>query len=118
MDKRSTESTKSKLSGVMIVCFEAKQAPAMPAMKELRPNAVSLTRKTGTPIQDAANSSSRIATNARPSRPVVATGAAGVGFCLVRIWSDSLLPSIALHASLNALGFALSWAFARRLRDL
>ena len=49
---------------------------------------------------------------------VVATGAAGVGFCLVRIWSDSLLPSIALHASLNALGFALSWAFARRLRDL
>lgn len=49
---------------------------------------------------------------------VVATAAAGVGFCLVRIWSDSLLPSIALHATLNALGFALSWAFARRLREL
>ena len=33
---------------------------------------------------------------------VVGTGVAGVGFCLVRIWSGSLLPSIALHASLNA----------------
>ena len=49
---------------------------------------------------------------------VVGTGAAGVGFCLVRIFSDSLLPSIALHASLNALGFAMSWAFGRRLREL
>lgn len=49
---------------------------------------------------------------------VVGTGLAGVGFCMVRIWSGSLLPSIALHASLNALGFGLSWAFARRLRSL
>ncbi len=49
---------------------------------------------------------------------VVGTGLAGVVFCLVRIWSDSLLPAIALHASLNALGFALSWAFARKLRAL
>ncbi len=49
---------------------------------------------------------------------VVGTGVAGVGFCLVRIWSGSLLPSIALHASLNALGFAASWAFSRRLREL
>jgi uncharacterized protein len=46
------------------------------------------------------------------------TALAGVGFCLVRLWSGSLLPSIALHASLNAMGFALSWAFARRLRNL
>lgn len=49
---------------------------------------------------------------------VLGTGLAGVGFCMVRLWSDSLLPAIALHASLNALGFALSWAFARRLRAL
>lgn len=49
---------------------------------------------------------------------VLGTGLAGVGFCLLRLWSDSLLPAIALHASLNALGFALSWAFARRLRAL
>ncbi|MCB0914541.1 MAG: CPBP family intramembrane metalloprotease [Actinobacteria bacterium] len=49
---------------------------------------------------------------------VVGTGLAGVVFCLVRLGSDSLLPAIALHASLNALGFALSWAFARRLRSL
>lgn len=49
---------------------------------------------------------------------VLGTGLAGVGFCIVRLWSGSLLPSIALHASLNALGFALSWAFARRLRAL
>lgn len=49
---------------------------------------------------------------------VVGTALAGVGFCAVRLLSDSLLPAIALHASLNALGFALSWAFARRLRDL
>ena len=49
---------------------------------------------------------------------VAGTGVAGVGFCLVRIWSHSLLPSIALHASLNALGFAASWAFSRRLREL
>jgi membrane protease YdiL (CAAX protease family) len=52
------------------------------------------------------------------SGQVLGTGLAGVGFCMVRIWSDSLLPAIALHASLNALGFALSWAFARRLRSL
>lgn len=52
------------------------------------------------------------------SGQILGTGLAGVGFCMVRIWSDSLLPAIALHASLNALGFALSWAFARRLRSL
>lgn len=49
---------------------------------------------------------------------VAGTAAAGVGFCIVRLLSDSLLPAIALHATLNALGFALTWAFARRLRDL
>ena len=49
---------------------------------------------------------------------VLGTGAAGVGFAMVRLLSDSLLPAITLHAALNALGFALSWAFARRLRDI
>lgn len=46
------------------------------------------------------------------------TAIAGVGFCIVRLWSGSLLPAITLHAALNALGFALSWAFARKLRNL
>lgn len=49
---------------------------------------------------------------------VIGTGAAGVGFCLLRDFSDSLLPPIVLHASLNGIGLAVSWAFARRLRDL
>ncbi len=49
---------------------------------------------------------------------VLGTGAAGVGFCLLRGYTDSLFPPIALHASLNGIGLAVSWAFARRLRDL
>lgn len=48
---------------------------------------------------------------------VIGTGAAGVVFALLVVGSGSLLPAIALHASLNALGFALSWAFARKLRE-
>lgn len=52
------------------------------------------------------------------SAQVGGTAIAGIGFCIVRLWSGSLLPAITLHASLNALGFALSWAFARRLRSL
>jgi membrane protease YdiL (CAAX protease family) len=49
---------------------------------------------------------------------VLGTGAAGVGFCLLREYTDSLFPPIVLHASLNGIGLAVSWAFARRLRDL
>lgn len=44
---------------------------------------------------------------------VVGTGIAGVGFCLLRIWTDSLLPCIAAHAALNGVGFVLSWSLAK-----
>lgn len=49
---------------------------------------------------------------------VIGTGVAGVGFCVLRGLSDSLFPPMALHAALNGIGLAMSWAFARRLRDL
>ncbi len=49
---------------------------------------------------------------------VLGTGAAGLGFCLLRDVSNSLFPPIALHAALNGIGLAVSWAFARRLSDL
>ncbi len=49
---------------------------------------------------------------------VLGTGAAGIGFCVLRLWSDSLFAPIALHAALNGIGFAVSWGLARRLRDL
>ena len=49
---------------------------------------------------------------------VLGTGAAGVGFCVLRGLSGSLLPPIVLHAALNGIGLAVTWAFARRLRDL
>lgn len=49
---------------------------------------------------------------------VLGTGVAGVGFCLLRGVSGSLFPPFVLHASLNGIGLALSWAFARKLRDL
>ena len=49
---------------------------------------------------------------------VLGTAAAGVGFCVLRLWTDSLFPPIALHAALNGIGFAVSWGLARRLRDL
>lgn len=49
---------------------------------------------------------------------VLGTGAAGVGFCLLRGFTGSLFPPIVLHASLNGIGMAVSWAFARKLRDL
>lgn len=44
---------------------------------------------------------------------IVGTGVAGVGFCLLRIWTDSLLPCIAAHAALNGVGFVLSWSLAK-----
>ena len=49
---------------------------------------------------------------------VLGTGAAGVGFCVLRGLSGSLLPPIVLHAALNGIGLAVRWAVARRLRDL
>ncbi len=49
---------------------------------------------------------------------VLGTCAAGVGFCVLRGLSGSLLPPIVLHAALNGIGLAVTWAFARRLRDL
>lgn len=49
---------------------------------------------------------------------VIGTGLAGVGFCVLRGLSESLFPPMALHAALNGIGLAMSWAFARRLRDL
>lgn len=49
---------------------------------------------------------------------VIGTALAGVGFCLLRGISESIFPPIVLHASLNAIGFALSWGFSRRLREL
>ena len=49
---------------------------------------------------------------------VLGTAAAGLGFCVLRDFSGSLLPPFVLHASLNAIGLAVSWAFARRLREL
>ncbi|MEI8082683.1 MAG: CPBP family intramembrane glutamic endopeptidase [Actinomycetes bacterium] len=49
---------------------------------------------------------------------VLFTGAAGVGFCMLRIWSDSLFPPFVLHAFLNGIGVAVTWAFARSLREL
>lgn len=49
---------------------------------------------------------------------VVATGIAGVVFCLLLDFTGSLFPVIVLHASLNGIGMAVSWAFGRRLREL
>lgn len=49
---------------------------------------------------------------------VLGTGAAGVGFCFLRGLSGSLFPPIVLHAALNGIGLAVSWAFARRLQEL
>ncbi len=49
---------------------------------------------------------------------VIGTAAAGVGFCVLRGLSGSLLPALALHAALNSIGFVVSWGMARRLREL
>jgi uncharacterized protein len=46
---------------------------------------------------------------------VFGTAVGGVGFCILRGMSGSLLPPIVLHASLNGIGLAVSWAFARRM---
>ena len=49
---------------------------------------------------------------------VIATGIAGVVFCLLLGFTGSLFPVIVLHASLNGIGMAVSWAFGRRLREI
>lgn len=49
---------------------------------------------------------------------VLGTGVAGVVFCLLRGASGSIFPPMVLHAALNGVGLAVTWAFARRLRDL
>jgi membrane protease YdiL (CAAX protease family) len=47
---------------------------------------------------------------------VVGTGAAGVLFCMLRIWSGSLLAPMGLHWALNGLGFVFTWGIYRRTR--
>lgn len=45
---------------------------------------------------------------------VAGTAVAGAVFCLLRVWSDSLLPPMALHWAINGLGFiAASWVHRR-----
>ncbi len=45
---------------------------------------------------------------------VLFTTAGGFGFALLRVWTDSLLPPIALHWALNGMGVAVAWWLARR----
>jgi membrane protease YdiL (CAAX protease family) len=47
---------------------------------------------------------------------VIGTGLAGVLFCLLRIWSGSLLAPMSLHWALNGLGFVFAWGVYRRHR--
>jgi CAAX protease family protein len=44
---------------------------------------------------------------------VVATAVGGVGFALLRVWTDSVLPPIGLHWALNGLGVAVAWWLGR-----
>jgi uncharacterized protein len=48
---------------------------------------------------------------------VAVTAAGGVGFALLRVWSDSILPPIGLHWALNGLGVAVAWWLARTTRS-
>lgn len=47
---------------------------------------------------------------------VVATGLAGVGFALLRVWSGSLLAPMGLHWALNSFGSVAAWWVGRRAR--
>ncbi len=47
---------------------------------------------------------------------VVATALAGVVFCLLRIWSGSLLAPMGLHWATNGLGFIFTYGLFRRQR--
>lgn len=49
---------------------------------------------------------------------VFGTAVAGVVFCLLLDFTGSLFPVIVLHASLNGIGMAVSWAIGRRLSSL
>ena len=62
------DSMKVKLSGLMKTCLAANNTPTAEAKDAPTANANSFMRTTGTPIADAANSSSRIAFQARPTR--------------------------------------------------
>jgi len=43
----------------------------------------------------------------------VVTAVGGVGFALLRVWTDSVLPPIGLHWALNGLGVAVAWWLGR-----
>jgi hypothetical protein len=47
---------------------------------------------------------------------VVATALAGVVFCMLRIWSGSLLAPMGLHWATNGLGFIFTYGLFRRQR--
>ena len=47
---------------------------------------------------------------------VVGTAIAGVLFCMLRIWSGSLLAPMGLHWATNGLGFLFTWGMFRRRR--
>ena len=57
-----------KLSGLMNCCLVANSAPDRPPIAAPVANASSLNRNVGTPISSAASSSSRVASQARPTR--------------------------------------------------
>ena len=47
---------------------------------------------------------------------VAATAVGGVGFAMLRVWTDSVLPPIGLHWALNGMGVAVAWWLARITR--
>ena len=70
-DDRGDEEDRSssgKLSGLMKPCLLANSAPDRPPMAAPIAKASSLNRKVGTPMSSAASSSSRVASQARPTR--------------------------------------------------
>lgn len=48
---------------------------------------------------------------------VIGTAAAGVLFCVLRLWSGSLFAPMGLHWALNGLGFVFTWAIVRIRRQ-
>ena len=48
---------------------------------------------------------------------VVGTGLAGIGFALLRLWTNSVLPPAGLHWALNGMGVAVVWWLSRLARD-
>jgi uncharacterized protein len=47
---------------------------------------------------------------------VVGTALGGLGFALLRVWTDSVLPPIGLHWALNGLGVVVAWWLGRITR--